>query len=222
MAHPPAWYRDPKDPARVRRWDGQAWTQDVRPVPDWLRTLQLSAGPAAVTARRGGRRPGAAPRRTSSRALWATSAALLALGGLLMAFLANADDDAADADRLADRSFARVADARCAATGASLDASTRKHVEGVAEAERIERVTAAWDGTGTELRTLPVAPADARRVDRWLRTWDRWVALGYDYADALRDGDDADARAVLAEAAAPKAALRHFALVNRMDDCAFG
>lgn len=210
----------------MRRWDGAAWTQDVRPVPDWLRTLRLSPGPAATPGRRVGRRPGsgAAPaRRTSSRALWATSAALLALGGLLMAFLGTAEDDSpADADRLADRSFARVADARCAATGASLGNSARRHLEGVAEAERIERITAAWDGTASELRALPVAPADARRVDRWLRTWDRWVALGFDYADAVREGDDAHARALLAEAAAPKATLRHFAIVNRMNDCAFG
>lgn len=50
---PPGWYPDPDDPARLRWWDGEAWTSDRRIVPtpstgrahgladisDWMRSL---------------------------------------------------------------------------------------------------------------------------------------------------------------------------------------
>jgi len=87
---------------------------------------------------------------------------------------------------------------------------------------RIERITSTWEATAIDLRALPVGSSDARRVELWLQTWDRWVALGHDYADALRTGADDDARSILDEAAAPQASLRRFAVVNGMDDCAFG
>ena len=228
-AHPPAWYRDPRDPARVRRWDGAAWTDEVRPVPDWLRSVQLSPGPAASPAsstggRRGGRGPSwfsRGPASGTTRRLWWTSAALLLGGALVMAFLALGEPTP-DPDRLGDRSFARAADARCAATGAALGEGIGRVLEGDAEVARIERITSAWEATAAELRALPVDPADARRVEQWLRTWDGWVGLGHDYADALRRGSDAEARDILDEAAGPQATLRRFAVVNGMDDCAFG
>ena len=220
-AHPPAWYRDPRDPARVRRWDGSAWTGDVRPVPDWLRTLQLSPGPPSSAPLRT-RPPSRVPPPTgSSRGLWWTSALLLLAGALVMAFLGLAETTE-DPDRLRDRSFARAADARCAQTGSSLGPDAGRVLTGADEVARIERITSAWEVTAIDLRALPVLREDAPHVDRWLSTWDRWVTLGYDYAEALRTGDDDEARGILAEAAAPKAELRRFAVVNGMDDCAFG
>ena len=223
-AHPPAWYRDPRDPARVRRWDGTAWTDEVRPVPDWLRTLQLSTGPVAgPTAGRGreARRPST---RTveSSRRLWWASAALLLAGALVMAFL-GFGERTEDPDRLEDRSLARAADARCAAAGAALGREARRVLRGPDEVARIERITSAWEATAVELRALPVGdPDDARRIETWLATWDRWVGLGHEYADELRTGDTDGARLVLDAASAPRESLRRFALVNGMDDCAFG
>jgi hypothetical protein len=228
-AHPPAWYRDPRDPGRVRRWDGASWTDEVRPVPDWLRTLQLSAGPESSTI--GRRRSGAgaaAGRRAppvvngSNRWLWWTSAALLLSGALVMAFLGLGERTPPDRDRLTDRSFARAADARCAAAGTLLGPDAGRAMKGDAEAERIERITAAWAATGDDLRALPVRREDAERVDGWLSTWDRWVALGAEYAGALREGADDDARAILAEASELKTSLRRFAVVNDMPGCAFG
>jgi hypothetical protein len=173
-------------------------------MPDWLRTLRLAPG------------PGRAPVPRSSRRLWLTSALLLGAGALLMLLLGGADED--DPDRLADRSFARVADARCAAT----EATDRSRLEGQAEVRRIQRITANWEATVRELRTLPVAPEDERRVEAWLATWDRWIDLGHDYADALADGDVAEAQALFDEAEPPKRALSRFAAVNGMDHCIFG
>ena len=146
---------------------------------------------------------------------------MLLAGGLVMAFL-GLGERTDDPDRLGDRSFARAADARCAATGSALGDGIGRVLEGDAEVARIERITSAWEATAVDLRALPVDPADARLVEQWLTTWDRWVGLGYEYADARRAGDDDDARAALDEAAGPQATLRRFAVVNGMDDCAFG
>ena len=195
-------------------------------MPDWLRTLQLSAGPDGSSVGRGRGRGRDTPRRRaamvdgSSRRLWWTSAALLVAGGLVMAFLAFGERTQ-DPDRLEDRTFARAADARCEAAGTLLGADAGRVLEGD-EAERIERITDAWAATAADLRALPVLRADTTRVDRWLATWDRWVLLGYDYADAVRRGSADEADAILADAAAPKTALRRFAVVNDMPSCAFG
>ena len=219
-SHPPAWYRDPRDPARVRRWDGSAWTDEVRPVPDWLRTLRLSAGPSGGPVSR--RRPSRLTSPSgSSRRLWWASGGLLLAGALVMAFL-GLGETTDDADRLRDRAFARAADGRCAETGSLLGPDAGRVLSGPAEVARIERITSAWEVTAVDLRSLPVVREDAARVDRWLSTWERWVGLGHEYAEALRTGADDDARSILAEADAPMAELRRFAVVNGMDDCAFG
>ena len=146
---------------------------------------------------------------------------MLLAGGLVMAFL-GLGEPTDDPDRLGDRTFARAADARCASTGSSLGGDLGEVIEGDAEVARIERITTAWERTAVDLRAMPVSPEDARRVEQWLTTWDRWVALGHEYADALRTGADDEADAILDEAAGPQATLRRFALVNDMDDCAFG
>ena len=146
---------------------------------------------------------------------------MLLAGGLVMAFL-GLGERTTDPDRLGDRDFARAADDRCAATGSALGDGAGDVLEGGAEVARIERITSAWEDTAADLRALPVAPEDALRVEQWLTTWDRWVELGHDYAEALRVGSDADARSILDEAAVPQSTLRRFAVVNGMDDCAFG
>ena len=142
-------------------------------------------------------------------------------GALVMAFL-GLGERTEDPDRLGDRAFAQAADARCAETGSALGEAVGRVLEGDAEVARIERITSAWERTAADLRALPVAPADAARVEQWLRTWDRWVEQGHDYAEALRTGADDEARSILDDAAVPQAALRRFAVVNGMDDCAFG
>ena len=102
--HPPAWYPDPAQPDRIRRWDGRAWTNDVRPLPTWLRTLRLSPGP-----------PDRVPK--GSRRLWMISAACLALGAMFLLVIGRGE--IVDPDRIADRTFAAAADERCAEAVAS-------------------------------------------------------------------------------------------------------
>ena len=189
--HPPAWYPDPTSPDRIRRWDGRAWTSDVRPLPTWLRTLRLSPGPPGRRVPKGSRR------------LWMISAACLALGAMFTAVLSRGEID--DPDRLTDRTFARSADVRC----------------GSATASEHSALLAEWEVMVDDLRDLPVASADAPAVDRWLRAWDRSIDLGRDRLAAGADGDEAAAERAAERREAPEAARIRFALVNGMNRCLF-
>ena len=205
LRHPPAWYPDPGHPDRLRRWNGRAWTDDVRPLPPWLRTVRLAPGPAARVPR-------------TSRRLWATSAVLLAVGAALMLVLGRSSGP--DLDRVDDRRFTAAADAVCAATGRSLpDRGADRGSD--AELGRIETRTVLWDAMVQDLRALPVSGADTAKVDRWLDEWDRWTALRHDYVTARRDGDEAEATRLLEQAQVPHAAVVRFALVNGMNACVF-
>lgn len=203
--HPPAWYPDPEHPERIRRWDGRAWTGDVRPRPAWLRTVRLSPGPPARVPRAG-------------RRLWATSAVLLAAGALAMVLLGRGA--AADPDRIGDRGFATAAGGRCAETAQVLPERPRPGST-AADLRSIEARTVAWEQMIDDLRDHPVAGADAAKVDRWLGAWDRWTALRHDYVRAVSDGDEDEAGRLLEQAQTPHAALTRFALVNGMNDCIF-
>jgi hypothetical protein len=194
----------------VRRWDGHAWTGDVRPIPDWLRTVRLSAGPGSSRHR--------IPWGT--RRLWLVSAALLSLGAAVMVLLAGGR--ANDRDHLSDRSFVKAANRRCSTASDEVQA-IRSSVSGISTADRVARadgVASAWAAAVEDLRVLPVAGADRGKVERWLRAWEEWTALGHDYADAVDDGDDVEAEAVVRAAEGDRAALARFALVNSMAACA--
>lgn len=204
-SHPPAWYPDPKDPDRVRRWDGRAWTGDVRPMPEWLRTLQLSAGPA-------GRSP------HSSRLLWAVSAALLGLGAVLMVILSSGSDDGS---RIRDTTLIRQVNQRCARAEQEVVKPNREQRKGAADAERIEALAAGWEEMVSDLRRLEVAPGDQAKVDQWFRAWDRLTELGHQYAEAVAADDSAAARRVLERTVGPKQDISRFAYVNGMNSCIF-
>lgn len=206
MAHPPAWYPDPRHPGRVRRWDGRAWTGDVRPMPDWLRTVRLSPGPRA-------RLP------HTTRALWATSAILLVLGGVLLIVLRITAADTAV--RVGDHRFLRLAEERCAKTEDEVIGPNRRHLTGPAEAERVDMLATGWDAMVVDLRALPVAPGDEAKVDRWLGAWERSTALVHDYAGALAAKDTARGTEVLRRSARPKAEMNHFAYANGLNACVF-
>ena len=209
-SHPAAWYPDPQDPRRVRRWDGHAWTDEVRPRPDWLRTVQLSIGPGASRHRL----------PLGTRRLWLLTAALLSLGAAVMVLLASGR--AADPDRVSDAAFLRAAARRCSAATDEVQA-VRSAASGISVDDRVARadgVASAWAREIEELRDVPVAGEDRARVEGWLASWDRWTSLGHEHADALEDGDDAEVASVAEAAERERAALARFALVNSLPACA--
>jgi hypothetical protein len=171
-----------------------------------VRTLRLAPGPRDRL-----------PRTT--RTLWATSAAFLVVGLVLLLALTSGRVDRAE--RVADTGFLRQASARCVRAEEEDIGPNRKRVTGAAEADRIEALAAGWDAMVTDLRALPVDAADEAKVDRWLGAWERWTSLGHAYADALRAGDAAGAERIVDRSQAPKRAINHFAYVNGISDCVF-
>jgi len=153
----------------------------------------------------------------ASRRLWAVSALLLGLGGVVSITLAAA----ADHDKITDRTFIRLANARCARAERDDIAPNRVGKKGQDEVRRIEALAGGWESMVRDLRTLPVAASDVPRVRAWLDAWDRWTELGRQYARALSDEDDQGAADVASRSEVPKAQINHFALANDMPDCVF-
>lgn len=174
-------------------------------MPEWLRTLQLSAGPA-------GRSP------HSSRLLWAVSAALLGLGAVLMVILSSGSDDGS---RIRDTAFIRQVNHRCARAEQEVVKPNREQRKGVADADRIEKLARGWEQMVSDLRRLQVAPRDQAKVDQWFRAWDRLTELGHQYATAVAADDSAAAQRVLEQTVEPKQDISRFAYVNGMNSCIF-
>jgi hypothetical protein len=202
--HPPAWYPDPRSPARLRRWNGHAWTADVRPFPDWLRTLRLSPGPAHQ------------PTNLAARRLWVASvvsvvtafAALQLLGG-----------GAAAPARLSDHRFLVAASGACARANATEIAPHLAELHGDAEVARLDKLATAQDALVDELRSLEVASRDQAAVDEWLNKWDAWTTAGHRYAQAAAIGDQARMRTISEHSRSSKIAIDQFAYANGISDC---
>jgi hypothetical protein len=204
-ARPPAWYPDPRDPGRLRRWDGRTWTADTRPFPSWLRTLQLAPGP---------QRPPVT--NLAIRRLWASSLVCLVLALVLLDVLGRGG---AFADHVADRRFVAAADAACSRTEALAIAPNAQPLRGTAEVNRVRRIVDAQDRLVDDLRSLPVANADQPAVDRWLAAWDAWTTAGHRYAQASAEGDVARARQVSEHSRRAKMEIDAFATANGMPHC---
>lgn len=175
-------------------------------MPDWLRTLRLSPGP-------GDRLP------RTTRTLWATSAALLAIGAVLALTLTTLGRDSTN--RIRDGAFLEKAAARCVKAEENDIGPNRKPASGAAEATRIEALAVGWEQMVADLRNLPVSAQDQPKVDRWLGAWERWTSLGHAYANALRDKDQAAAKEALRRSQSPKRVINHFAYVNGINACVF-
>ena len=205
---PPAWYEDPAQEGRLRRWDGHSWTHDVRPVPGWLGTVRLAPGPAA------------SPRRLARR-FWALSAALTALAFALLSLVRHGGDD--DPDRLQESAFAREASTICdtARRGPLDDVPAARRNGRPADPRRIEALATGFEVMVADLRRVEAAVPDRERVARWLGAWDDYISLGYRYAEALRAGDDLDELQANSDSQLPKQAVDRFSVVNGMNSCIF-
>ena len=207
-AFPPAWYEDPVQEGRLRRWDGRSWTHDVRPVPAWLGTVRLGPGPTA------------SPRRMARR-FWAVSAALTALAFALLTLVRHGGGD--DPDRLEENAFAREASTICdtARRGPLDDVPAARRDGRPEDPRRIEALVVGFEGMVADLRRIEVPVADRERVARWLGAWDDYISLGHRYAEALRAGDDRDELRANSDAQVPKQAVDRFSVVNGMNSCIF-
>jgi hypothetical protein len=214
----PGWYTDPDDPALIRYWSGEAWTDDVRPRPSWAPPLdpEEAARHEAATARR---------RKWWTRGIGSLLAGLLVV---LTIFAVRGDVPAVPARTVEDRAFTDAAQATCAEAMPAIrrqppqagDEEDRPSAD-EALARRVERTADDLAALVDDLRRLPVAEADAAQVTRWLADWDDFVAVGHRYADALRTGDRKEYTAVAAVGDAPSRRIYAFAKANGMPDCVF-
>ena len=201
-SHPPAWYEDPSDPTRVRRWNGNAWTNDVRPRPPWLRMVRLSPGPTPA--------PPAGGRR-----LWATSVAAFVLA--LVLFGALNRSTAVDPDRLARAGYAVAASHECATTKQDLKAIDPKLQGAGLVAARLLLMEPMVE----RIRRIDPSRDDRARVARWVGSWDLLLAEVREELDAYRAGDAKRVDAVFSTSRTTKTTVDRFSTVNGMFDCVF-
>lgn len=204
-ARAPAWYRDPKNRARLRRWNGSAWTSETRPLPGWV-----APGAAAASAH------AAVRLRHRARTLWAVSAAFAVSGVAVIPLLARPDDRAPSP--LSSSAFVRSANAVCGRARTEGPVAEPARASGP-DADRIADLVVRVNGMVSELRTLEVEPADRPAVERWLDDWGRYLAAGERLALALRQGDEAGAGRADVDSAGPKQALDRFAAANGLTGC---
>ncbi|HEX2849323.1 MAG TPA: DUF2510 domain-containing protein [Acidimicrobiales bacterium] len=204
-AHPPAWYPDPRDPARLRRWDGRVWTTETRPFPEWLRTLELSPGPG----RRG---------RSRSRRLWMASLSLLAVAVALV--WVREVPAGLDRERITDTAFVTRANSVCAGVASTVYADTRHHSDAIDDAARLRELDAGWSRMVNDLDAIRATPAAGPKVDEWRTQWREVVRLLGVYADEI----EANGRPTPATSRAlnrAKQRVDRFAYVNGMNSCLF-
>jgi hypothetical protein len=210
----PGWYLDPEDPALIRYWDGERWTDQRRERPGW--------GPAMTPEEEAAHR--AALRR---RRMWLSGAgSVLAIGLLvLVLFALRADVPSIPPRSVDDTAFTAAANDLCARAMPAIrsqppQTGSKEKLDADEEAaQRVERTAADMAGLVAGLRRLPVASADRAEVDGWLGQWDRFVDVGRRYGAALRRGVKKEYEAVAAEAEAPSREIFRFAKANDMPEC---
>lgn len=206
--HPAAWYPDPRDPQRLRRWNGRRWTDETRPFPDWLRELRPAQGPA--------KRGAPLPRAVVARRLWsASSMALLAAVVILLSLVSSWRSSSVVADRVADRDFIAAAAAICAEAERNVFAPYRD-----AAVRQPDDLARSVEGVVDNLRAVDVAPADREAVDGWMAAWDDWTSAGFAYASALARADADAAEKISADSAVARSVINRFAYANGLTDCA--
>lgn len=124
---------------------------------------------------------------------------------------------------VADRSFARRADAVCAR---ALPPLRRARPEPGAQkgdnravAAQVDRAADGLAGVVGQLRALPVAGPDEADVGRWLDDWDAYVGVGRRYADAVRRDRTETADSVAAPGQALSRRIFRFSKANGMPAC---
>lgn len=205
--HPPAWYPDPYRSGQLRRWDGRAWTNEVRSVPPWLRTVRLAEGPAP-------RRFTLRDRPAAARRLWSASAITLVFA-LLLALSLPAALRTANEDRISDGRFLAAATSVCEEANRSALRPFRSR-----DVSDPDALATAIDGFVGELRRVHVFEEDDRtKVAGWIGRWERLSDTGHRHAEAIADGDEALAERLNNENLVTRAQINQFAYANGLTSC---
>lgn len=207
--HPPAWYPDPYRPDQLRRWDGAAWTDDVRAVPPWVGgATRLAEGPPPPRFR--GRLRN---RPTAARRLWSASAITLVFALLLGLSLPSALRTAEE-ERVEDPRFLASASVAC-------DRANRDALQPfrAGDGSDPDGLATALEGLVADLRAIDVAPGDRAVAERWIADWQLLVTTGHRQAEAIEDDDEALARRLNDENLVTRSRINRFAYANGLTAC---
>ena len=222
----PGWHPDPEDPSFLRHWDGRRWGRERRPRPSWVPLtpdlvvpLVEAPGPEPGTA-------GRTPHGRSRHRRWWLLAGGAVLFGVVLVLVPAWLDTAPDIPprSVGDVSFTQKAEALCAKALPPLRAARPESREDTGTAtefaRRIDRAADGLEDVARDLRAIPVAPADAAEVDRWLDDWDDYVAVGRRYADRIRAEQGSATEEIGDEGARISTSIFVFARSNGMPSCA--
>ena len=223
----PGWHPDPEDPASLRHWDGKRWGNERRPRPSWAPELRSGGVVSTTSGGSGGgpERPSSGP---GSRRRWYLLAGGALFFGLLLlsvpAWLGSGIE--IPPRTVSDAGFTGRADAVCAAAIPKLreDRPESREDTGTPEAfaARIERAAAGLTAVAADLRGIPVATAgEGAEIDRWLDDWDAYIAVGHQYADAIRAEDDKQSKEFGSQGQALAKRVFAFSKGNDMPSCTF-
>lgn len=210
----PGWYTDPEDPALIRYWAGDHWTDQWRERPAW--------GPALTPEQEAAHR--AAMRR---RRWWMSGlgSVLVVAMAVLVLYSLRGDTPSIPPRSVDDTAFTTAANDLCARSMPAIKSqppqtgSKEKLGADEATARQVERSAADMAGLVAGLRKLPVAAPDQAEVAAWFGEWDRFIDAGRRFAAALRRGMRREYEAVATEAVEPSRAIFRFAKANGMPQC---
>jgi hypothetical protein len=125
-----------------------------------------------------------------------------------------------------DATFLRLANAECNTKLSALrppDAGPfGTSITPVQAADSTDKAASGMVALANSLRSLPVAPADKPYIDSWLDGWNRYAALGHQYATWLRQHGNATPSSQLRDSITHEAALAdNFVLANGLSACEF-
>ena len=223
----PGWHPDPDDPSWLRHWDGTRWGSTRRPRPSWA-PRNASAGLLAPDPGSGSGADGHPPTPRSSRRRWYLLAGGAVLFGvLLLSVPAWLGSGVTIPPRtVSDAGFTSRADAVCAEALPKLrkDRPESREETGTpaAFAARVERAAQGLTAVATDLRAIPVATTGgSAEVGHWLDDSDAYIAVGHQYADAVRAKDDARSKVLAAKGQALSKRIFVFSKGNDMPSCTF-
>jgi hypothetical protein len=142
------------------------------------------------------------------------------LAAVVVALGAVACGDSAPTATINDPNFVRQANAVCRPAVPKLRAPDRKATSTTRlKAATIDATAEGVADVAADLRALPVRVADRPAVRAWLADWDRFVAVGHRYADAVQDNDPDRYTKIDDDAVKLAERIGRFAKGNGIDDC---
>jgi hypothetical protein len=146
--------------------------------------------------------------------------AVMAAVTAAVVFAGAACSDDRPAATIDDPAFVRRANAVCAGSVPALRPPERGDSDTTAlTARRLHDVAAGLEDVAERLRDVPVSTGAADQVDAWLDDWDRFVAVGRRYAEAVEADDPERQSEIDDEAVVLARRMGRFARGNRIDDC---